>query len=309
VRLRDRGPDRAGVDLDHLRVLCLLVAREHLPSGARPAPDGPALQVLRRLLVEADDAALAAGLDRHVAHREPPVHGQVFDRLAGELHRLVEGAVDADHADRVQHQVLADDVAAGTTVIHELDRLGHAQPDAAPGHGGGEVGGADAGAEGGDGAVGAGVRVGADDEVAGGDQAHVGEDHVLDPGSAGLEEVRDAVLARELAHLLHLTGRLDVLVGREVVGHEDDARRVGHLVEPGVLELGDGQRRGDVVGQRQVDPRLDDLAGPHRLEPRRAGDDLLGDRLTHQRPLTVVAARASGRSRSRAAAALLSALT
>ena len=105
---------------------------------------------------------------------------------------------------------------------------------------------------------------------------------MLDADAPDLEVVDDLVLAGELAHLLALAGRLDVLVGREVVGHERDAGRVEDLREPGLLELGDRQRRGDVVGQRQVDLRLDDVAGVHLVAPRGAGEDLLGDRGTHQ---------------------------
>ncbi len=284
-----------GVDLEDARVLGVGVAGEDLAGRARAAAFGPGLQVLRRLLVEADDAVLAAGLDGHVAHREALVDGQRVDGLAGELHGLVEGAVDADQADGVQHQVLAGDPRLRAARVDELDALGHAQPDAAPGHGGGEVGAAHAGAEGGHGAVGAGVAVGADDDVARRHHAHVGQEHVLDAHAPHLEVVDDLVLAGELAHLLGLARRLDVLVRREVVGHQGDAGRVEDLREPGLLELVDRQRGGDVVGQREVDLRLDDVAGMHLVAPRGASEDLLGDRGTHQT--------------SPAAAALLTALT
>ena len=266
-----------------------------LPHGARAAAVRPALQVLRRLLVEADDAALAAGLDGHVAHGEALVHGERLDGLAGELHGLVQGAVDADEADGVQHQVLAGDPGARRARVDELEGLGHAQPHVAPGHGGGEVGAADAAAERGHGAVGAGVAVGADDDVARRHHAAVGQEHVLDAHAPDLEVVDDLVLAGELAHLHGLARGLDVLVGREVVGHEGDAGRVPDLGEPGLVELGDRQRRGDVVGQREVDLRLDDVAGVYLVAPRGACEDLLGDRGTHQT--------------SPAAAALLTALT
>ena len=148
----------------------------------------------------------------------------------------------------------------------------------APGHGGGEVGAADAGAEGGHGAVGAGVAVGADHDVARRHHAGVGQEHVLDAHAPDLEVVDDLVLAGELAHLDGLARRLDVLVGREVVGHEGDAGRVPDLGEPGLVELGDRQGRGDVVGQREVDLRLDDVAGMYLVAPRGASEDLLGDR-------------------------------
>ena len=59
--------------------------------------------------------------------------------------------------------------------------------------------------------------------------------------------------------------------------------------KPGLLELVDGQRRGDVVGQREVDLRLDDVARLDRLAPAGAGQDLL-DIVSHQLPCAPAAA-------------------
>ena len=59
------------------------------------------------------------------------------DRVAGELHRLVERAVDADHADDVQDDVLAADTHGVELAVDvELDAttgtLNHASPVAMP---------------------------------------------------------------------------------------------------------------------------------------------------------------------------------
>jgi hypothetical protein len=70
---------------------------------------------------------------------------------------------------------------------------------------------------------------------------------VLDADAADLEVVDDAVGAGEVAHLPALARGFDVLVGREVVRYLGDPGRVEDLREPGLLELGYGQRRGDVV--------------------------------------------------------------
>ena len=47
---------------------------------------------------------------------------------AGELHGRVERAIDADQADGVQDQVLAEDVLRPGAVVDELDRLRHPHP-------------------------------------------------------------------------------------------------------------------------------------------------------------------------------------
>ena len=176
-------------------------------------------------------------------------------------------------------------VPAEPPVVDELDGLRHAQPDAAPGHRGGEVGDSHAGGEGRQGAVGAGVRIGADDHVARRHEALLGQQHVLDAHAADLEVVHEAVPAGEVAQYLRLRGRLDVLVGREVVGHEDDLGGVEDALEARLLELGDADRRGDVVGERQVDLGLDDLAGLDRRALAGAGEDLLDDGAAHHSPL------------------------
>ena len=144
------------------------------------------------------------------------------DGRAGELHRLVERAVDADHADDVQDDVLAAHPRAELAADDELDRRRHLEPRLAGRHAGGRVGRADAGRERAERAVRAGVAVGADDEVAGADDALLGQERVLDAHAADLVVVRDSLRADEVAHDLGLLGGLDVLVGRVVVGHQRD---------------------------------------------------------------------------------------
>ena len=90
------------------------------------------------------------------------------------------------------------------------------------------------------------------------------------------------VLAGELAHLLACSAALMSLLGVKWSGTRAIGAGSKTFVEPGLLELGDGERRGDVVGQRQVDLRLDDVAGVHLVAPGGSRQDLLGDRVTHQ---------------------------
>ena len=209
------------VDLVDRRVARVRVA-EVLDGLALETP----FDVGARRVVHRDDPALAAGLDRHVADGHAVVHAEALDGVPGELHRLVERAVHPDHADDVQDDVLAADPRAKLALHVELEALGHLEPRLARGHARGRVGGADARGERAERAVGAGVRVGADDHVAGPHDALLGQERVLHAHAADLVVVGDALLLRESAHHLGLLGRLDVLVRRVVVGHERDACRV-----------------------------------------------------------------------------------
>ena len=54
------------------------------------------------------------------------------------------------------------------------------------------------------------------------------------------------------------------------------------LVKPAFSNSSMASGRGDVVGQRQVDLGLDDVAGAHLVAPAGARQDLLYDRVSHQ---------------------------
>ena len=92
----------------------------------------------------------------------------------------------------------------------------------AGGHAGGHVGGAHAGGKGAQRAVGAGVGVGADDDLAGGDQALFGQQGVLHAHLAHVVEVGDVEALGKLSGLGAQLGGLDVLAGGGVVQHDRD---------------------------------------------------------------------------------------
>ena len=118
-----------------------------------------------------------------------------------------------------------------------------------------------------------GVR--ADHEVAGDDNALLGEERVLDAHASLLEVVRDVVLVGEVAGDLGLLGALDVLIGAVMVGHQADAVAVE---DPGadLAHVLDGDGRRDVVGEHEVEVALDKLPGDDLVEARVGGQDLLG---------------------------------
>ena len=69
----------------------------------------PALEIRERDVVGRDQSCARARLDRHVADREPPFHREALDHRAGVLDHVADAAVDAEPADRGEHDVLRAD--------------------------------------------------------------------------------------------------------------------------------------------------------------------------------------------------------
>ena len=196
-----------------------------------------AVHVGARDVVDLDKARLAASFNRHVGNGEALIHRQTADGAARELHRLVQRAVDADHADDVEDDVLAGNARVKLAVDLEEQRLGHLEPRLARGIAHGGVGGANASGECAKGAIGAGMGIGADDQIARAHDALLGQQRVLDAHAADLVVMRDALFTGEIAHLLGLLGAFDVLVGNVVVGHQGDLSRIEHLLDTDLLEV------------------------------------------------------------------------
>ncbi len=115
-------------------------------------------------------------------------------------------------------------------MIDELHRLGHLEPELARHHRRGQIGAPDPGGEGPHRPVGAGVAVGADDEVAGNHDPLLGQEGMLNPRLADIVVVGEFLFEGEVPHELALLGRSDVLVRGEVVRDKDDLFPVEHLV-------------------------------------------------------------------------------
>ncbi len=203
--------------------------------------------------------------------------------VPGVLHRLVERSVHADLPDDVENDVLALDPLPRPAGQHDPDRLGHLEPHLPGDHRRGQVGAADPGRECAQRAVGARVAVRPDHQIAGNDEPLVGQQDVLNSHPPHLEVVHDPVLAREVAHDPGLLGRGDVLVRSEVVRDERDPRPVEDLPDSQVPDRPDGDRTGDVVPEREVNPRQDQLPRSDRFLPRVPSEDLLRERHAHER--------------------------
>ena len=130
--------------------------------------------------------------------------------------------------------------------------MAYLEPGLAGGHTRGHIRGTHAGGESAQGTVGAGVGVGPDDAVAGGDQALFRQQGVLDAHLAHVIEIVDVEAVGKGAALETLLGGLDVLVGGEVVHDHGDLALVKDPGEAFLVKLPDGDGRGDVVAQHHV---------------------------------------------------------
>ena len=169
---------------------------------------------------------------------------------------------------------LASTPSASSPLDLDAERLGHAQPGLAAGHAHGDVGAAHAGGERAQGAGHAGVRVGADDEVAGPGVA-LGDALVAD-AHLDVAERRAGRRAEGPDRLLRV-GQLAARRRRRVVDEEHALRRLDAR-RAELLDLLDGERAGAVLGDGHVDVADDDLAGHDGVEPGVRGEQLLGQR-------------------------------
>ena len=277
MRERDRRLQLGEVDLDLARVFGVGVGLVHLRRLRAVF-----LQVVQTELIDREDAVLRARLNRHVRNREAVVHRKVLDAAADELERLIARAIDADEANQVKDQVLARNPLLRLARNDDLDRARHLEPRFARAHAGGHVRRADARRERADRTVRASVAVRADNAVARRDEPLLREKRMLDAAVvANFEVVLDLLLFRELTHARALGRGLDVLVRREMVGHERNLRLVEDLLPPELRELADRNRRRDVIAQNEVELRHDELARVDFLHPGVSRQDFLGHRHCH----------------------------
>ncbi len=231
-------------------------------------------------LIDGDDAAFGTRFDRHIAHAETVVHTQMRDGIAGEFEGTVKRPVDADAADDFEDDVLAGRKRTGFAVQDDLDRFRDFEPVAAGHHRERKVGRAHAGAERSECAVGTGVAVGADNDVAGDDKPFFGQQGMLDPHIFFVEKVLHAVFLGKITADARLIGRCDVFGGNEVVEHNAKAVGIGKLGRTALFERADGDGRGDVVADDHVDRYADDFARMHGAA-RMFGKNFFGNGLTH----------------------------
>ena len=128
--------------------------------------------------------------------------------------------------------------------------------------------------------MGARVRVAPRDHRARKHPAVLDEHSVLDPAPTLVVEHHALRVAPVLQPPLE-PRRADVLGGHEVVGDDDDLRRVEDPLDAHPLERLDCDRARDVVRQHEVAAEHHDVAGRDLVDVGVLEDDLLGGRVAH----------------------------
>ena len=265
----DGRGDGRGVNRDDIVVMAPRIAREGFPAdhGLLPCSAGrrvrPALEVGKGGLVRVDVTRAGAALDGHIAHGHALLHRETVEDLAAVLVGETGTAIDPEHADDVEDDVLGVDARPQASVDVDAADLEATQRHGLRGEHVADLGGADAEGDGAERPVGAGVRVTAGDRGARLGDALLGTDDVHDALLAGgAVEERDAELRAIAAQLVHHRLRERVAVGLDqLVGGHDvvdrGERAVRHRdLQAEVAEHAESLRAGDLVDEVGADQEL-----------------------------------------------------
>ena len=108
---RDLRLERRDVDVCTTSYVATVVRVQALHVESRSNAGARPLEIGVRRLVGRDQAGARARLDRHVADRHAPFHGERANGFAGVLDHVAGAAGDAELADRREHQVLGGEPA------------------------------------------------------------------------------------------------------------------------------------------------------------------------------------------------------
>ena len=244
-------------------------------------PFRPVLDVIPGDLIGDEDAVFGPRLNYHIRNGEAVGHGQITHRFSGELHRPVGGAIHADLPDHMEDQIFPGHPGVALTAKNDLHRLRDFKPQLACQHDRGQVGAAHPRCEGSQGAVGAGVAVGADHKVSGDDNSLLGQKDMAHPDLSTFVVMAQLMLPGKIPENLAVLGGRDILVRREVIGNDHHPVAVKDLVPPGFLEFRDGDGGRDIVPHGNIDLRVDQHPGLNLFESRMLRQNLFRNRHAH----------------------------
>ena len=159
---------------------------------------------------------------------------------------MVTGAVNANHTDDGQDDVLAFNVFRQLAGKVNLDSLRNLEPGGAAGHSAADIGLAHAGAKSIECAVGTSVGIGTDDDFAGSNKAFIRQQCMLDTHLAYFKVVFDFVLAGEVTHTLAHGCGFDILAGGEMVRNQSNFVFIKYRFTD-FFKFVDSRRTGDII--------------------------------------------------------------
>ena len=119
------------------------------------------------------------------------------------------------------------------------------------------------------------MGIGADNSVARDHQPFLGQQSVLYADLAYFKIIGYIHFSRKFAYQLALLGRLDIFIGRKMVGYERDLVAVENLVAVKPCKFLYCHGACDVVAEHKVQLSLDKLAGLDRIESGMRGKNFL----------------------------------
>ena len=239
---RDNGRQVYVVDLFELRVRITGITGGRLPAAVGG-------QIFQSDVVDLHQGGLRARLHTEVADRDAVAHREGGHAGTGKFHSVIVGAVGANLPDDGQDQVARRRPVPQLSGEIEAQSLGHQDPGLAGHHAVEIIRASDAGAEGTQSPVGAGVAVRAEDQLAG---HHVVFDHHLMTYTGALIE-GDPVFLCEIAHFFLRSSGLWAVAGNVVVHDPDKLADIGDLRVFQVVVHIDRQMSGPVVAHEVVE--------------------------------------------------------
>ena len=117
-----------------------------------------------------------------------------------------------------------------------------------------------------------------DDQIAGQHQSGFRQKGVFDARTADFKIMRHPHLPGKLTHDPGLGGGLDILIGNKVIGDQAHPLGIKQFFPARLIERRDGQRSGNVIGEYEIQIRLDQLSGVDDFPGRGVGgQDLFSD--------------------------------
>ena len=134
------------------------------------------------------------------------------EAITSKFKALVEGAINANHADEIKDDIFTGDVFIGWCTRHrDFDGFRHLEPGFTADHGSSDVGAAHAGRKCAHGTIGAGVTVGSDDKLTSTHYALFRQQAVLNPHLANFIIMFDLMLFGKIADRLALFSAFNIL--------------------------------------------------------------------------------------------------
>ena len=237
MRERDRRAECAKINRIFSIINSVLVCLENLVFAF-----GMFLHVCDCLVVNREDTVLSARLDRHVCNCETIIYGKICYSLSGELHRFIQCAIYADHADDVQDHIFSANPFGRFADQIEFDGRRNLEPCLSGCHSCCHISTADASGKCAECTVGTCMRISTDDHIAGNSQTFFRQKCVLNSHLANIKIICDFMLTCKFAYAFAMLCGLDILVWNKMIHDKRDLILIKYIFIFKFVHLMNGYR-------------------------------------------------------------------